>query len=271
MKAQFYIYIFSFLWLFTACEEVIDIDLNEADPRFVIEAQLSDLEPVQRIRVSKTVAFTASVNSDPVADATVTVTDSRGRVFEFQYENDGYYINRLFMPSAGLDYELLVTVDEEQFTASCTMPRYVEVDSVGVLEEMLFNDTYYFATFKFNDPEGVANYYKYDISINGSAFQFANVLNDKFNDGLSVTHQVSDLDTDLVVGDSISVRRYCIDSRVFDYWNEFQSTNPGSAAPGNPTSNISNNALGYFSVASVQEFGLRIEDTTPAEEATPEE
>ena len=266
MKTYFYLYIVALCAVFTSCEEVIDINLNEADPRLVIEAQLSDLETTQRIRVSKTVAFTESVNSRPVEGASVTVTDNRGRVFNFRYEENGYYVNSDFKPVASRNYDLLVDVEGELYKASCLMPPYVDVDSVGILEESVFRDTYYFATFKFNDPANVANYYKYDLSINSSAFRFANAFNDKFNDGLSVTHQVADLDIDMVAGDSIVVRRYCVDRRVYEYWNEFQSTNPGTAAPGNPTSNISNNALGYFSVASVKEFGFRIPEVIQTEE-----
>lgn len=262
MKFAFYISLFAFFALFVSCEEVIDIDLNDADPRFVIEGQLSDLGTVQRIRVSKTVAFTESVNSLPVSNAVVTVTDNRGRVYSFSYDDNGYYINRNFRPVANRSYDLLVDVDEERFESNAVMPPFVEVDSVGILEETVFGESFFFATFKFDDPAGVANYYKYDVSINAGGFRFASALNDKFNDGLYVTHQISDLDTDMLAGDSITVRRYCVDRRVFDYWNEFQSTNPGTAAPGNPTSNISNNALGYFSVASAKEFGLRIPAAT---------
>jgi len=36
------------------------------------------------------------------------------------------------------------------------------------------------------------------------------------------------------------------------------STNPGSASPGNPTSNISNGALGYFSVSSARDYTVDI-------------
>jgi len=49
-----------------------------------------------------------------------------------------------------------------------------------------------------------------------------------------------------------------IDKDVFKYWNELQSINPGSAAPANPTSNISNGALGYFSVSSARTYNFFI-------------
>ncbi|WP_437921602.1 DUF4249 domain-containing protein [Sphingobacterium sp. LRF_L2] len=264
MKVHHYSFVFLFFLLFVSCEEVIDVDLNEADPRYVIEAQLSDFDNEQRIRVSKTVAFTEAVNSLPVEGATVVVIDGRGRSYRFSYDENGYYVNRNFRPTINDTYTLNVDIDDEHFEAISTMPEYVEVDSIGIMEENIFDETYYFATFKFNDPAEVSNYYRYDISINGGNFRFASALSDKFNDGLYVTHQISDLDTDLVVGDEVLVRRYCVDKPVFDYWNEYQSTNPGTAAPGNPTSNISNNALGYFSVATVQEFMLRVEESVPA-------
>lgn len=261
MTVKRYIYILCTLLFFSACEEIIEVDLNDADPRIVIEANLSDLQSTQHIRVSKTVAFNDPVNSLGVTNAVVIVLDSKGGHHDFQHDREGNYVARDFTPVAGQSYSLYVEVDGEPFHSTCYMQSYVDVDSTGIVRENIFGESYYFATFKFNDPPDVGNYYKYDISINDASYRFSTVFQDKFNDGLYVTHQVSDLDAELKPGDYISVRRYCIDEKVFDYWNEYQSTNPGSAAPANPTSNISNNALGYFSVASAQEFRLQIMDT----------
>ncbi|QBQ42142.1 DUF4249 domain-containing protein [Sphingobacterium psychroaquaticum] len=245
--------------LLTSCEDKIDIDLNEGDARFVIEAQLSDLDRMQRIRISQTVPFTAEQNSKPVSDAIVSVRDGNGRVYDFTYTDNGNYVHRNFLPVANRTYNLTVRIGASVYESQCTMPSYVDVDSVGVVEESIFGDPYYFATFKFNDPKDVANYYKYDVSINGKGMEFASALSDKFDDGLYVTHQIADSENDLTVGDDIVVRRYCVDKAVYKYWNEFQMTNPGTAAPGNPTSNISNKALGYFSVASGKEYTLKVE------------
>lgn len=247
-----------FLFLFFACEEVIDVDLNESESRIVIDAQLSDLSHSQRIRVSKTVAFTSEISSQPVEGAQVVVIEEEGRVFEFSYSDNGNYINDDFLPISGRTYRLQVVNQGEVYQASSFMPNYIDVDSIGVVEERIFDEPFYFATFKFTDIQGQRDYYKYDLSINQSRFLFTGVYNDKFNDGLFVTHQVADSDRDLIPGDTITVRRYCVDSQVYRYWNEFQLMNPGTAAPGNPTSNISNNALGCFSVASGREYGLRV-------------
>jgi hypothetical protein len=47
----------------------------------------------------------------------------------------------------------------------------------------------------------------------------------------------------------VRILRQCIDVGAYNYWNSFQMINPGSASPANPISNLSNNALGYFSVS----------------------
>ncbi|MEJ5053955.1 DUF4249 domain-containing protein [Sphingobacterium sp. MYb382] len=257
LRAYFFMLISGFI--FTSCEEVIDVNLNDSEARTVIEGQLSDLTSVQQIRVSETVSFSTDRNSKPIDKAVVLVRDDKGGFFTFQYTNNGIYEHRNFKPVAKRTYSLEVRVGEQVFKSTAVMPPYVTVDSIGILEQNVFKDTYYFMTFKFHDPKDVSNYYKYDMSINGKPFAFASTFNDKFNDGLFVTHQVGDFDNDLVQGDSITVRRYCIDKPVYNYWNEYQRTNPSNAAPGNPTSNISNNALGYFSVASAKQYGIRID------------
>lgn len=253
--------IFTLQLLFTGCEERFDVDLRAAEPRVVIEANLTDLSPEQHIRVSRTVAFNEARSDEGIADAEVFVEDDRGQMYAFVHESDGRYrAARDFTPVVGRQYKLYVFVDDQTYTAQTYMPAFVEPDSTGIARENIFGEYYYFATFKFNDPKDVPNYYRYDIAVNGGQAHFANVFQDKFNDGLYVTHQLSDLDADLRIGDQLVVTRYSIDEQVFAYWNSYQSTNPGSAAPANPNSNISNGALGYFSVAPAKHYTMQLVD-----------
>lgn len=240
----------------TSCEELIHLDLNAADPRYVIEGDLTDLSNAQIIKVSQTVAFDEARRYNPVENASVVVTDDRGRIYTFQHIGDGRY-RATFRPREKGTYNLLVTIEGEEFRASSYVNPYIDVDSLGVVEDVIFSDTLYSVTLKFYDPQDEPNYYKYNISVNGEEFKFSRVYSDKFNDGLYVTHQLSD--EDIRWGDSVVVRRQIVDKPVFTYWNEVQSTNPGSAAPANPTSNISNGALGYFSVSLAKRYGFRVE------------
>lgn len=248
----------SLLLLISSCEEKMDLDLNKAAARVVIDAQLSDASSVQRIRVSRSVGFDDPVNSSGIKDATILVKDNQNRSYSFQYEKDGYYIHRNFKPVAGMTYTLHVTVQKQQYSSTSQMPSYVAVDSTGSLEKTLAGETFFFVTLTFKDPAKVSNYYLYTISINGGPFRFASAESDQFNDGLNVTHYISDLATNLSPGDEVTVRRYCVDEKTYRYWNEYQHNNLSNAAPSNPRSNISNNALGYFSVAPLKEYKLKV-------------
>jgi len=246
------------LLLFTACEEKIDIDLNTASARLVIDAQITDASAIQHIRISRSVGFDQPVNSSGIKGATVVVTDDQNHSYTFQYEKDGNYVHRNFMPVNGRQYRLKVSLQQQIYMSNSKMSSYVNVDSTGIFERKLAGESYFFVTMTFKEPGKVPNYYMYTLSINGKPFRFASVQDDQFNDGLKVTHYISDLETDLSPGDDIVVRRYCVDENTYRYWNEYQRNNLSNAAPGNPQSNISNNALGYFSVAPMREYTLKI-------------
>lgn len=246
------------IFIFSSCEEKVDLNLNSDSGRVVIDAQLSDASAVQRIRVSRSVAVDAQAGSTAVKNATVTVKDNLNQNYSFQHEKDGYYINRNFKPIVGRKYTLRVAVQKQQFESSSSMPAYINVDTTRVIEKEIAEKTYFFIALSFKDPVKIPNYYMYTLSINGKGFRFASAESDQFNDGLRVTHYISDLERSLAHGDKITIRRYSVDVATYNYWNGYQSTNLSMAAPGNPKSNISNNALGYFSVATVKEYQLAI-------------
>lgn len=245
---------------FCSCEEVIDLDLNTANPKYVIEADLNDLSSSQSIRISQTVNFDEPYPSKPVAGGNIVVKDVSGKTHNFNYNGDGIYRNLTFKPLMNGVYSLNVTIDGQEYRSSTRRVPYVDIDSLGIKKEKILNDYYYSITFKFKDPKDTDNYYKYSYSNNGKPFKFAAVFSDKFNNGLVVTHEITERDKNnkFEVGDSIVVRRECINKDVYNFWNELQSINPGSAAPANPTSNISNGALGYFSVSSAKLYTIVI-------------
>jgi hypothetical protein len=251
------ILLYSF-FTFSSCEEKIDLHLNSDNSRVVIDAQLSDASRLQRIRVSQSVAFDAQISSAAVKNATVIVKDNLNQNYSFLYEKDGYYINRNFRPIVGRKYTLYIGLQKQQFTSNSSMPSYINIDTARIIKKEIAGKTYFFIALSFKDPANTPNYYMYTLSINGKEFQFARAESDQFNDGLQTTHYITDLERSLSQGDKITVRRYCIDAGTYNYWNDYQSTNLATAAPGNPKSNISNNALGYFSAASVREYQLTI-------------
>lgn len=247
---------------FSSCEEVIDLDLKNVNPKYVIEADLPDVMVNPIIKVSQTVNVDEEVPSKPINNATVVVTDTEGKEHIFTSIGDGKYQKSNFGPNRIGKYSLKVSVDDEEFVSSTERVPYVSVDSLGIKGEEIFNEYYYIITFKFNDPKDEVNYYKYSYSVNGAPFKFASVMSDKFNNGLYVTHEITERDEKkkFKLGDIIVVRRECISKDVYTFWNQLQGLNPGSAAPANPDSNISNGALGYFNVSSAKLYEVKIEE-----------
>lgn len=254
--------------ILSSCEELIDVSLNEAEPKYVIVADLISTNLVNDIYVSKTVPFNSEKSSEPVDDALVYVFGPDGGYVQFNNIGNGQY--RVWDPSASSapggsflairngEYRLVVQTESDFFEAKTIVTDYIDIDSLGTVEETIFNEKYYFVQMKFTDPKDEPNYYKYLISVNGGPYSFAAAYNDKFNDGLSVSHQISNKDNSLEVDDNVNIIRQVISKEVFNYWNEFQMLNPGTAAPANPTSNISNGALGYFSVSKAKAYDIQI-------------
>jgi len=253
--------LFSLLLILSSCEDLIDIDLNSADPKVVIVAEINNEDKTHEVTVTKTVNFDDEKPNDPVNDAVVFIRLGNGRIYNFNSAGNGKYTTTNLPLAVGETYNLVVVVDGEEYTATTKLLAYIEIDSIGVTIENIFNEDYYFINLKFNDPDGESNYYKYSMSINGKPFKFNAAFSDKFNNGNEVTHQLggNDNGNEINPGDHLLIRRQIVTKEVFNFWSEYTMTNPGSAAPGNPTSNISNGGMGYFSVSNVKDYTVDID------------
>ena len=237
----------------TSCEDVIDINLNDADPQLVIIGTVSNRTYEQQVTISRTVAFDVAQPFDPVSGATVSVVDGTGQVFHYVEQSPGIYVGN-FRGLENARYELSVQVDDQVFTATSTMPQLITADSIGTVIRTLFGEEQRFIGVRYADPIGVRNYYRYLWQVNGGSVAALHVSQDKFNDGKYVSEDLGDFDTELVSGDSVTIWMQCIDSATYDFWNAVQSINPGTAAPANPPSVFGEGALGHFSAYAESEM-----------------
>ena len=103
--------------LFASCEKVIDVDLNSADPKTVIEANLAEGEHVFQVLVYQTKDYFSDEPTVFFNNAAVTLTDDSGEYISLEPVGNGRYeapVNAV----AGKTYTLQVTHDGETFTAS---------------------------------------------------------------------------------------------------------------------------------------------------------
>lgn len=243
-----------------ACEDMIQLDLDEADPLIVIAGEVSNVSTEQQIRVHRTVSVYAEQLQDPVSGAVVEVRDDQGNQFVYEEVMPGVYQSRRWRGRVGREYTMQVEVDGELFTAKSIMQEPVLVDSVGLGKNNFMGQENFFVSLKFTDPAETANYYRYMLRVNDEDFRFVSIQDDKFNNGNAVSHDLFVMDRDLVPGDRLVVHQQQVDYPAFRYWQRIGFANPAEAVPANPPSNIQGGALGYFSAYSLQEFEILVVD-----------
>ncbi|MDM8176018.1 MULTISPECIES: DUF4249 domain-containing protein [Olivibacter] len=263
LNKQLYINILTvsmILFGLSSCEEVIDIELKEADQVLVIEGGVSNTETTHYVYISKTVPFSSNSTNNPQSGAVVKIQEE-GTSAErtFTEVSPGQYRINNYQANPGRTYRLTVDFENEQYMASSTMPAPIAIDSIGTVTDSFFGDEEKTVGVVYQDPPGEKNYYRYLVAVNGKPSNFVFAYNDKFNDGKKVQRNLYHEDLDLAVGDYVEVEQHCIDQAVYTYFNGIQSNNPGSAAPANPKSNFSNGALGYFSAHSITRASTTIE------------
>ena len=240
--------------LFISCEKVVDINLNKIDPKYVIEATLSDMPGDCRVTVSKSVNFTEPNNFEMIGGAIVTIADGNGSPLLLTQNADGVYQSQTLVAKPGHRYSLSVNVNGQQFSSVCQVPLKVLLDSLYVMDFDSFGDTRKFANVIFKDPAGISNAYRFLQFKNNIQNSNIFVLNDDFSDGRLINTFLAYFDKSddqkIKIGDSITVQMQCIDPSVYKFFSSLSQSSSGdnnTVAPGNAVSNITGGALGYFS------------------------
>ncbi len=118
-----------------ACQDVVDVDLEDGVRQVVVDAWLTnDIEP-QIIKLKRTSPYFDATASPAITGATVTVTNQNGNVFNFLDENnDGNYVwnpdgfNNL--GDVGSGYQLDIESNGVMYQAFSLMNRVPPVDSI---------------------------------------------------------------------------------------------------------------------------------------------
>lgn len=246
-----------FLLIFSGCEKVIDVDLNEVAPALVIEGNLSRYPEMAEVKISKTSSyFNNEVPGEKVTGASVMIERIGGKSYALAEIGNGIYRTKRVDLEDNSTYNLIVETGGEIYTASSKLNPTVYIDSLNYYYEDRFSffDDGYVVRAYFTDPADNRNYYRVKVYINGehqSDVDNLFVFNDRFVDGQPL--EISLREIDFSVNDTVVVQLISLDQKVYEFYNTFRellNNNPGSAAPANPETNLSNGALGYFSAYS---------------------
>jgi hypothetical protein len=242
--------------LLFGCEKVIDVDLNDAHPQVVVEANISKFPFMAEVKLSKTGNYFGEGESEKIKNANVVVKSSQGESFRFTETEKGVYKSTEIEPTENITYNLTIKTENEIYESESTLNPAIPIDSLNYFFDkgFAFFDKGYIVRLYFADPVNTRNFYRIKIYENDILHDNPKsfiVFDDRLIDGkqIKVTLRGNIFD----VGDTISIQLISLDKRAYEYFNTFKeliNVNAGSAAPANPTSNISNGALGFFSAWS---------------------
>lgn len=255
--------------LLTSCQKVINIDVNTSPSQLVIEGNITNIRETQFIKISRSVAYTATNVYPAVSGATVQVSDNVGNTYRFNETatGSGLYSFGPLRGVSGRTYTMRITVDGQTYTATSVMPTPVRTDSLTLSKITFGSNSRTIVSVNFTDPRNVANQYRFIQYINGKQVNRIYVIDDRLTDGNRIKQDLyfddDDFETDkLVSGDVARVEIQCIDKPVFTYFFTFRQQSRGGpgggTTPGNPPSNIDNGALGYFSAHTFQTIEIKI-------------
>ncbi|PWA05024.1 DUF4249 domain-containing protein [Flavobacterium psychrotolerans] len=251
---------------FNGCEDVVNVDLNSAPPKLVIDGainwQKGTLGNTQTIRLSTTSDYFSSAKPT-VSGATVFVKNSENTVFTFaETSNTGNYVCTNFIPHLNETYTLTVVSAGQTYMATETLTSIAPIKNIVQNNEGGFTGTDIEIKAFYTDPANEENYYLYKYKYPNQIKSGYYVDDDTFfqgNDFFSLSQN-----NDIKAGDQIEISHFGISKAYYNYMSvllsiagntgggPFQS--PPATVRGNiiNTTNFSNYALGYFRLCEVE-------------------
>ncbi|MCM8570681.1 DUF4249 domain-containing protein [Gramella jeungdoensis] len=209
-----YISLFAVFFLIS-CEDVVNIDLEENDPRLVIEASIiwekGTVGTNQRILISETSGFYEEERKG-VEDAQVKIISENGDIFNFAHSEEGIYSNTVFRPELNMRYDLEVTYENEIYTASETLIPVTDIDYVEQTESGGFSGEDIEIKAYYTDPADEENYYLFEFSNESINLEF---YEDEFTNGNQIFGYYST--EDIEPGDLIEIELQGISKDYYEY------------------------------------------------------
>ena len=245
------------LFAITSCEKVINIDLNTASPKLVIEGVIDNGPGPYKVKLSKTGSYFNQPVLPPVSGAWVIISDNVGTIDTLTEDSTGLYFTHKLKGIPGHTYTLNVLSEKVAYTAKSTMMDAVYIDSLQleIVQRISFgmrNRRDSGLNIFFKDPSDQKNYYRIKFYEN-NVFNSANyrLYDDEYTNGEEINLRVGRA----VAGDTDRIELISIDAYAYDYYRTLRDIleiNPiFGSTPANPNTNLNNGALGYFAAAAI--------------------
>ncbi|WP_240312740.1 DUF4249 domain-containing protein [Flavihumibacter solisilvae] len=271
----------------SACEKKIDFDLDEQEPKLVVEGVI-EAGQVPVFILSNSLDYFSEISPEILAGSFVRGADIRvsngvttHKLKEYSvpspagelyyYSVDSADLATAFAGEEGKSYQVTIESAGKTYNSSTTIPFLTKtIDSLWWKPSPNNPDTSLVIMMaRVTDPPGFGNYIRFFNSTNGGPFNpgFNSVFDDQVVDGTTYDIEVEkgvdrneeiDFETYsfFTRGDSVVMKFTNIDKVTFDFWRtmEYNYSSIGSpfSSPTKVLGNISNGALGYFGGYAVQ-------------------
>ena len=249
---------------FIGCQKIVSIDLNNANPRLVIEGIVTDQPGPYSVKLSMSGDYFApSLYFPPVSNAIIVMTDNFGQTDTLKENTSGTYLSSTLLGVPGSTYTLYVSSQGKQYNATSSMPKKVLIDTLYsvVRNQSRGEGPGYDIYVAFKDPPEPGNYYRINAtssvviptdSIDGRRYR---LYTDKLTNGNEMEERIR-AGRLVVAGDTITIDLMSIDKAAYDYYNTLNDIlmsdrAPTSLSPANPTTNINNGSLGHFAAYTI--------------------
>jgi len=259
-----------------ACTEKIELDVDQAQPVYVIEALVSNQMKRHSVSITKSIGFYEESTFPTVANANVFVENGDGEVYEYIYdaESQKYISGAPFAGKVGSLYKLVVEVDGQMITASDTLRRVTKIDTTSWyfdLEEYNANKddeerkgAFYRVRFSAKEPKDGKDFYQFKSYKNGK-FVFYSYDEEDWDDGIYVSDDIVIVENieDYPIpgwynkGDTAVMEMYSLTPAMYRYYTDLSTLHSSDGGmfgpiPANPQTNlIGKNVTGYFQVSSI--------------------
>lgn len=280
------------LTVITGCEKDIEFDLEEKEPKLVVEATIENNE-APLVILTRSIGFFSNITLPMLAQNFVNnaeVTISNGTLTHklkeytvplapginfYYYSIDSASLSTAFLGQLNQQYSLKVIAEGKEYTAITTIPGITkQIDSLW-WKPVPGNDNpdKAIVMVKATDPPGFGDYIRYYTKTNDQPYYTSerSVYDDLFIDGTTYELQVepgfdrnaADPEKQFFFkGDTVVFKISNIDKATFDFWRtwEFSIQSIGNpfSTPTKVLGNINNGALGYFGGYASQYHSLII-------------
>jgi hypothetical protein len=249
----------------SSCEEVVQVDLNTAAPKLVIEATIKWAKGTtgndQIIKLTTTTSY-FSDQIPTVSGATITIKNSINTTFNFvEAGNTGEYLCSNFVPKINEAYTLTILHNGQTYTATETLKSVAPIEEIVQKNDGGFTGkTIQIKTF-YTDPAPEINYYLYQYSYTDQVTQTFYGDEDTFFQGNRIFSLSQN--QNLEIGDEVKITHYGISKTYYNYMNILISIagggggGPFQAPPATVRGNIVNTTdknnypLGYFALSEI--------------------